>query len=385
MENDTSPKSNIARGILWLVVIAVVLAGGYAVTKQKRSETITFGAILPLTGSGADQAEWIRRGFDLALDEINKDRKAPLTIAYEDSGGDTQKAISAYRKLRTELHIPVVLTWGSGIGIALTPIVNEDKVVQMGVATAANAYSTPDDFTFRNFPQAEQEAVFLSDAVLRMLKSSEVAILKINNDYGKSSADSFKEKFLAGGGKVIAEETFSPNDSDFRTQLTKLKKLSPKLIYLATYPKEGGLILRQAKELGISTRFIASVAILGGKDFFNLAGESAEGLIVATSIPPLASSGKPNIQTFVQHYRGKFGEEPSAQQIYTARAYDALNVLAGTLDTCGKEAECIKEELFNIQNYNGVSGIFSFDHNGDVSAEFNLQVIKNGKFVTYQE
>ncbi len=383
MENTA--QSNIGKSLLWLVVIVVVLLGGYAVTKQKRSETITFGAILPLTGSGADQAEWIRRGFDLALDEVNKDRKTPLTIAYEDSGGDTQKAISVYRKLRTEFSIPLVLTWGSGIGIALTPLVNEDKVVQMGVATAANAYSTPDDFTFRNFPRAEQEAVFLSDAILHRLKHTEVAILKINNDYGKSSMDSFKERFLLGGGKVIVEETFSPNDSDFRTQLTKLKKLSPKLIYLATYPKEGGLLLRQAKELGLTSRFVASVAILGGKEFFNLAGASAEGLIVATSIPSFTSSVEPRVKAFVQTYTERFGEEPGAEHIYTARAYDALHILAGAVSTCGKDSECIKEKLFKVQNYHGVSGTFSFDRSGDVSSEFNLQIVKNGKFAPFGE
>lgn len=385
MGDDTPTQPNLARSILWLVVLVLVVAGVVALTKQKDTKTITFGAILPMTGSGADQAEWIKRGFDLALDEVNKGRNTPVIVSYEDSGGDTQKAISAYNTLRTEFQIPVVFTWGSGIGIALTPLVNRDRVVQMGVATAANAYSTPDDFTFRNFPRAEQEAVFLSAAVLRTLNSKEVAILKINNDYGKSSADSFKAQFVKNGGRVLTEETFTPNDSDFRTQLTKLKALSPKLIYLATYPKEGGLLLHQAKELGLTSRFVASVAILGGKDFFNLAGESAEGLIVATSIPPFTSSTEPQIQAFIENYKKRFGEEPSTQHIYTARAYDALKILAQALGVCGKETECIKRELFKVKDYHGVSGVFSFDRNGDISAEFNLQTVKNGKFVTYQE
>jgi len=385
MENDAQPQSNIGRSILWLVVLALVIVGVFAMNRQKETRAITLGAILPITGSGADQAEWIKRGFDLALDEANKSSKNAIVVAYEDSNGDTTKALSAYKKLRAEFQIPVVLSWGSGVGIALTSLVNQDKVIQMGVATAANAYSTPDDFTFRNFPRAEQEAAFLSDAVLRTLNNKEVAILKINNDYGKSSADSFKEQFAKGGGRITSEEVFAPNDTDFRTQLTKLKALSPELIYLAVYPKEGGLLLKQAKELGLASRFIASVAILGGKDFFNLAGESSEGLIVATSIPSFISSTEPNVRTFVKNYAQKFGEEPSAQHIYTARAYDALKVLAKALDTCDKDTECLRQELFTVKDYKGVSGTFSFDRDGDISAEFNLQIVRNGTFAAYHE
>src|SRR3989338_4840589 len=102
------PKLNTSRIALWLILFAVIVAGGFAITKQKETKAITLGAILPLTGSGADQAEWIKRGFDLALDEVNGGRKVPIVIAYEDSTGDTQKALSAYTALRTRFGIPVV-------------------------------------------------------------------------------------------------------------------------------------------------------------------------------------------------------------------------------------------------------------------------------------
>ena len=372
------PKLNTSRIALWLILFAVIVAGGFAITKQKETKAITLGAILPLTGSGADQAEWIKRGFELALENS----KSNIKIVYEDSGGDTQKALSAYKKLREQFVIPAVLTWGSGIGIALTPLVNEDKVIQMGVATAANAYGTPNDFTFRNFPKAAQEADFISSAVLGALNTKDITILKINNDYGKSSADSFKEQFVQKGGRVAAEEVFAPNTTDFRTHLAKLKSLSPKLIYLATYPKEGGLLIKQARELGLSSRFIASVAILGGKEFFDIAGGAAEGLVVVTSMPPFSATSEDiAISDFVEKYRKKYGENPEPQQLYTARAYDALKILETALKLCNADTACLRDELFKVQNYKGVGGTFSFDRNGDVSAEFNLQQVKNGKFV----
>ncbi len=376
-----------AKSIL-VVVILILVAWIVSSASDSQAKAIKLGAILALTGSGADQGEWVKRGIELALDEAGDRSAVPIEVIYEDSAGDPKLAISAYNKLRSEHKIPVVFTWGSGVGIALTPLVNQDKVIQMGVATAANAYSTPNDFTFRIFPRADEEAAFLANATLNQLAVNKIAILRINNDYGQGSADAFKKFYEESGGEVVAEDVFAPGASDFRTQLTKLKTTSPKLIYLATYPKEGGLLLRQAKEFGIKSDFIASVAILGGKDFFNTAGESADGLIVVTSVPELVSSQDNAVQDFVSHYREKYQETLGAQHLYTARAYDAMKIVVAAIYSCGKkidiDTECLRDHLYGVRDYPGVSGTISFDRNGDVSSLFNLQRIRGGKFVEYK-
>src|SRR3989344_1939823 len=253
MEPKTEQKPNGTRITLWLVMFAVIIAGWFALSVPKaEEETIKIGVILPLTGSGQDQGEWVRRGLELALDKLRTSNIDPaIELFYEDSKGEPKLAISAYQKLRLEQNISAMITWGSGVGLALTPLVNKDQVVQMGVATAIPSYNTPDDFTFRNFPSATLEADYLTDAVLNQLGAKQISILKINNDYGISSADAFTSRYLSKGGKVLIEETFESGSTDYRTTLTKLKQHNPRFIYLATSPKEGGLILRQAKELGL--------------------------------------------------------------------------------------------------------------------------------------
>lgn len=386
MGNDTQTQLTIRRSILWIIVLVLLVAGGFALSRQKTGEMIKIGVILPLTGSGQDQGEWVKRGLELALEETRAERSgARIELLYEDSKGDPKLAVSAYQKMRLEYTIPAVITWGSGVGLALTPLVNSDKAIQMGVATAVNSYSTPDDFTFRNFPRADDEAVFLSEAVLQKLGVKELAILKINNDYGQSSARAFKDAYTQRGGRVLTEEVFTPNDTDFRTQLTKLKALSPQLVYLAVYPKEGGLVLRQAKEVGLTSRFIASVAILGGREFFDIAGRNAEGLMVVTSAPPFNGQGRSEaVDSFVSAYTKEFGENPGPQQLYTARAYDAFKVLAAAFVQCGDDTICVRDRLFEVKDYEGASGQITFDRNGDSRAEFNIQVVKNGQFVPYE-
>lgn len=374
--------------IVGIVVLALLVWGGVSLFSSKKEDNnkpINLGVILPLSGSGAEQGEWFKRGFDLALGEININRKQKVNLIYDDSKGDPKNAISIYNSLKLRDSVPVIFTWGSGVGLALTPLVNKDNVIQMGIATAAPTYSTLDDFTFRNFPSANLEAEFLADAIINKLKVKRIAIMKINNDYGISSAKSFRENYEHKGGNIIGEEIFESNATDLRTQLIKIKGFSPEYIYIATYPKEGGLILRQAKELGIKSKFIAPVAILGGKDFFNAAGESAEGLILANSIPIFNEGKDEQTKLFAENYRNKYGEELGVQQLYGARSYDSLKIINRVMDICGTNTECLKNELFKIKNYNGISGNITFDRNGDIESSFNLQVIKNGQFVKLEE
>src|SRR6185295_20231716 len=100
------------------------------------------------------------------------------------------------------------------------------------------------------------------------------------------------------GGKVLDEESFDPNSTDFRTQISKIKTVSPSWIYVATYPNEGALLLKQSRELGLQAQFIGAVAILGGQNFFKIVGDSAEGLIVVNSVPPIDDSSSPETKKF---------------------------------------------------------------------------------------
>ncbi len=363
------------------IIIAIIVV--ISSQRSEMSASVRMAVLLPLTGSGSDQGEWVKQGFEVALRDVNKSAKYKIELTYQDTQGAPKNTISAYNQLKPTRTMPVVFTWGSGAGIALTPIVNKDKVIQVGVATAADSYSTPDDYTFRNFPSASQEAQFSADAVLNTLKKKSVSILKINNDYGLSSAKAFGALYVEKGGRVISEDVFEPGTTDFRTQLTKIKSTSPDLVFLATYPTEGALLLRQAKELGLNVQFMASVAILGGKDFFNVAGDSADGLIVISSVPPLTPDATGELGNFVREYEEMFKSPISSQQIYAARSYDALKIVSKSLDACGTNTDCIRDFLFNVRGYAGASGTFSFDRNGDVSAHFYLQKIKGGTFVPF--
>lgn len=382
--------TNGTKWVLGVVVIiilaALVWSSGRKPQEMGTKETIAVAALLPLTGSGADQGEWSKDGLELALTELNKDRKSPIQLVIEDTAGDPKKAVSVYSSITTLHKIPAVFTWGSGVGVALSPLVNKDKVIQMGIATAAPAYTSPDDYTFRNFPSATLESAFTSATIVRLVNKGPIAILKINNDYGVGTAQALETAYKNAGGSVVLNEAFDPGSSDFRSLLAKVKEASPALVYLAVYPKEGALLLKQAKDLGLSTKMLASVAVLGSREFFDVVGTAAEGLVVVSSVP---DASNPQVVHFKQSFAAAYGDSSEALELYAARSYDAMKLVGTALVTCedGHASElstCIKDELFKVQNYGGASGVISFDRNGDILSNFGLLQVRGQSFVPYK-
>jgi len=356
----------------------------YSADRDINKNPVNLAALLALSGSTAEQGEWIAKGLALGLEKAERRHGRKFTLLVEDTAGDPKTALSAYQSLHARTTFPVVFSFGSGVGVALTPVVNRDRVVQFGLATATPAYRTPDDYTFRNFPSAELEARFLVRLINDKLAATEIGILKINNEYGMGSAKAFREQFEQLGKTVLFEETFEPGNTDFKSALVKLRSTPAKLIYLAAYPSEGALILKQMRELGITAQVIASVAILGSKNFLELAGAGSEQLLVATSAPVYLGNSEPSVLEFVDDYRRKYLEEPGLQHIFAARAYDAAMLIADAVEQCrSASSDCIKEYLFSVKNYRGASGVLTFDRHGDVENEFSLQRVINGKFTAF--
>lgn len=135
------------------ILLASALLLSICATSTTFAEETKLAAILPLTGNAADQGKWARRGFELAREELQTSKGTSISLLYEDShGADPSSAVKAYKSIQLHRKVPVVFSYGSGVGMALTPLVNSDRVIQMGIATATPKYTSAGDFTFRNFP-----------------------------------------------------------------------------------------------------------------------------------------------------------------------------------------------------------------------------------------
>lgn len=368
--------------ILGILVVVVVIAGiWYGVSKKPATQEkgpVKIGAILPLSGKNAFYGEQAQRAFALAIEDIKKEMPSfRFDIVYEDSKWETQEAVSAFNRLKNLNDIDVVITLSSDVSLAVAPLANQQKVLQMAITASTPQYTSLGDFTFRTTARAEQEDKALAQAIAS--KYQKVALLYNNNERGLGHRNALKQELDNLGIGIVVEETLAPQDNDFRTQLIKIKKENPDVVYLLTEAKNTGLALKQAKELQIEKPFFATRST-ESEEVISIAGTAADGVIYTYSFNPF--SKEPVIQNFTKRFQEQYGRMPD---YIAAEAYDALRLVAKAANQCSADTNCMKENLLKTKDFPGACGALTFDENGDVFYDYALKTIKNGQFVPYEE
>ncbi|HAW50191.1 TPA: hypothetical protein DCX16_04510, partial [bacterium] len=370
-------KLQFAWIVIGIVIVALVIV--FVVTKiKKESEEIKIGHIAPFTGDGAIWGEWLKDGIDIAVEEINTKggiKGKRLIVIHEDSQVKPEIGVSALQKLITiDKVLAVIGAVGSSVSLACAPIAEKNHIVLLSPGSAANKISYAGDYIFRIFPSNNQEAQRLVE-VAKKLEIKKAVILFINNDYGAELSMVVKTKFEEEEGRILLIEGYEAEATDFRTQLTKAKDQNPEAIFLLGYPKDMSLILRQAKEMGLKTQFLAPDTF-NAPEILEWAGDAAEGVIYV--YPALFKSDR--LTTFAETLK-KYGKEPN---LLNTMGYDALHLIALAIEKGGVKKERIKEALYEIKDFPGVTGEITFDKNGDVVYRpIGVRIVKEGKFVDY--
>jgi branched-chain amino acid transport system substrate-binding protein len=286
----------------------------------------------------------------------------------------------AFRKLVDIHKVPVVLgPMGSSPAMVCAPIAKEKKVVEFSPTAATPLYTNTGDYTFRNRASADSEVKVMADIAYNNLNLRRIAILYINNDVGIGFHPVFAKRFKHRGGEIVASESFDQGSTDMRSQLIKVSSLNPDGIYLIGHVTESGYVLKQAKELGIKTRFIGHLA-LEGPDLLKIAGDAADGVIyTATGYDPHSSD--PKVRDFERKYKSRFNKNGD---VFAATAYDAVYILKRAIEEGGYNADGIKHALYRIRDFPGVTGSTTFDKNGDVIKPVMVKMIKDQKFIIVQ-
>jgi len=364
-----------------LLVLGLLLGLSFAFgcsKKKPRTKEIKIGAILPLTGDGAKYGQNAKKGIDLAVGEINSSggfRQRLLRVIYEDSKMNPAEGVSAIRKLITVDKVPAIIgAMASSVTLAIAPIAEKNNVVLLSPASSAPAISKAGDYIFRNTYSDIYEGPRMGHYAYDRLNFREMAVLYINNDFGVGLTTSFRQSFVKLGGKMVAKESYEQGSSDFRTQLNKIKQSKPDAIYIVGY-SEMGQLLRQAKEIGVKSSFLSCIMFEDPK-ILEIAKDAAEGIIYAyPAYDP--NSGQQNISNFVSGFEQKYKKKPD---IYAASSFDSLKILAHAMNKGGFQPASIKKALYSIKDFPGITGLTTFDSNGDVTKPIGIKQVQNGKF-----
>ncbi len=378
------------RGFLQLVPGAA-LALSNARLANAADEPLRIGSILSVTGPAAFLGEDMKAGLQLAVEEINAAggiNGRQIAWTFYDAESQTQKAISAARRLISQDRVEIILSGGnmSGIALAMAPLAEAAKVAFIS-SEGALAIVTP---------VAERHWVFKStvddsDVLERIAdyfdkkKIKKVALLADTSGFGQGAVAQMK--LVAPKRNLdVVYESFGPADTDMMPQLTRIRDSGAEAIICWTVTPAGVVFVKQAQQLGLDSRPLIHSYGFVSADYMKLAGEAAKPLLLASlKLPvgdqlPDSDPLKAGILKLYRSYAARFDRPPS---LYAAESYDAALLAQQALLKVGGDPARIPEGLEGIRNFAGLSGVFNFSperHSGLSKNDIVLVNWRDGRF-----
>lgn len=340
---------------------------------QHTSDSYALGVVLPLTGDVASYGEPELKAIQLAVDEINEAGGidgVPLEIIAEDAKCSGREAVTATQKLIDVNNVEVIIGGGcSSETLAMAPIINEHKVLTFSSSSTNPQLTTKGGkYFFRNAPSDVETGKELARLAHEMGFTS-MALVSEQADFPQGLREVFSQHY---NGKIVADESYNPGDTDFRTQLTRIKSAQPDALFINPQSGiPGGLIARQARELGIDVQFFSNETI-GGGDAVESGGVDA--LVGLVFFQAVLDETNPRSQEFIGAYKDRYGERPP-YDIYLAGKYDAVNLIADGIRQNGYSGEGVRAYIDAIGMYGGTLGTYTFDKNGDSTVGITPRVI----------
>jgi branched-chain amino acid transport system substrate-binding protein len=364
-----------------IVAIGVLLGVGGCQREQGGSSktVVTIGAVLPLTGDVANYGKDSSDGINLAVERANqRSGKYTYRVVYQDSKGQGAEAVAAARKLLSVDKAVVIIGDNvSGPTVAMVPVTDAARTAVISPSASTPKLSGMSKYFFRVYPSDAAEGSFMADVAASRLGLHQVAILYINNDFGVGLRDVFSHDFTAKGGKVLSVQGYNEDQTDFRPYLARIKQDRPDAVYLAGYYKDGGAILKQAKEMGLNSKFLGSTTH-EDPQLIKIAKDAADGLLYPYSTGYNANSSDVPVQTFKTAFHEKYKRDPG---LVAALGYDCARLVIDAVEYGGPSRQGIRDFFARTSNYEGATGRMAFDANGDVHKPVLLKTVRNGQFV----
>jgi branched-chain amino acid transport system substrate-binding protein len=379
-------KKKLAGILASLMVAAGVMAGcGSSTTSgDGKGGTIKIGADLELSGGVASYGQSAKEGIELAIKEINKKgiNGKKLELVTVDNKSDAAEATSGALKLVSQDKVAAIIGAATSTNTLAQVQIANGNFVPLITPTGTNPAVTVkdgkvNDYVFRTcFIDPFQGTVAANFASNTLKVKSAAVLIDNSSDYSKGLAAAFKKSFKDNGGSIVSEEAYVQKDTDFHATLTRIKAKNPDFIFLPGYYEEVGLIIKQARELGITAPFMGG----DGWDSPKLVEIAGKEPLNNTFITNHYSSGDSDkkVQDFVSAFKAEYnGKAPDA---FTALGYDTVYFLADAIKRAGSsDPKKIKDALAKTDGLELVSGKLKLDKNHDPIKSAVILEYKNGE------
>ena len=369
--------------ILITIIILILITTVGAISQKTNKDTIKIGFIGALSGDGAAYGETEKNTTEIAINEINnsggiKGRK--IEIIYEDGKCSGKDATNAIYKLINIDKVNIILGGTcSSETLAIAPIAEQNKILLLSAFSSNPTITNAGDYIFRNSPSDSDVAKLDAHTIASKYKT--VAMLSENTDYSQGVHTIMNKIFQDKGITVVSDEVYTSGTKDFRSVLIKMKETNPEVMYInpGTDIKAGGLIVKQARELGIKVPIHGNLN-LATTDAIVAGGEFMNG-VVSDDSTGLSNKGNALLKKYISIY----GKAPSIE-FEMGAAYDRVYIIKNAIESVGTDPTNIKNYLYKITDFDGALGKYHFDSNGDVvGIGFMNIVLQDGNKIPYNQ
>lgn len=360
------------------------LAVTLLISCQPKEKKVRIALAMPLTGDIASLGQGLKRAVEMAVAENNETEPVKVELVSFDDRSDPKEAVNVANRIVADPSvIGIVGHFNSGCSIPASRVYAQNGLPMLSPASSnpeltrqqlSPQWTYPKSIFRVNTTDNVQGAVG-ADFITRTLGAKRIGVIHDKTAYGQGVAEEFRKKVEANGAQVVAFEGLQTGDRDFRSLLTRIKALSPEALYFGGMFSEGGILVRQARDIGFKGPFLLPEANYD-PSFLQVAGKAAEGAYVTFlgSPPELLDSAKDFVARYHQRYPGV------ELKSYDHYGYEVGRILLDALKAVGPDRKKIMEYVRNIKHH-GVLGETSFDEKGDtVNMTITLFQVKNGKF-----
>ncbi|RPF42450.1 amino acid/amide ABC transporter substrate-binding protein (HAAT family) [Thermodesulfitimonas autotrophica] len=376
----------------------LVLAGGCGKAKttttpaatKAQKEPYTIGAILDTSGPAASLGEPERDTLQMVVEELNAkggiDGHPVELILLDNKSSESEAVLAAKRLVNEDKVLAIIGCSQTGTSLAIVDTVTKAQVPMISVASSAKIVTPPSErrWIFKTTQNNEIVAQKMI-AYLKQKGIKDVAVLSVNNAYGRDGAGTFIELAAKNGINVVLHEKFEATDTDMTAQLAKVKASPAKATAVFAIPPAASIVTKNFRDLGLQMPLLHCHGI-GNKKFLELAGDAANGvvapmgkLLVAEQLPD-NDPQKQVLLKFIADYQKKYHVRPTT---FSGHAYDAFYLLVNAIKQAGPDRAKIRDALEQTTGFVGVSGVFNMsaqDHSGLGEDAMVLVEVKDGKW-----
>ena len=356
----------------------------WGVVTVEHGESIKIGVASILTGDLSTIGIDIRNGAELAFEDFPDIKGFAVTMLAEDDqcSGDGGTAVAT--KLAANFEVVAVVGHVCSDSSLPASVIYERAHIPM-VSPASTAVS----FTERGLDVANRvswndriQGSAAAEFAINKLGAKKIALIHDHSSYGEGLVHVFQEALEELGGEITDLVRITVGDMDYRAELTRIASGVPDLIYFGGYQAEGALLVAQKSDVGLAGALFMGADSINSQGYIDSAAGHAEGSYA--SFADFSDVDEDLRNSFLKRYTEKFGEP---QGPFNAHAYDAAAIIIQAVDTAsaltadgklliGRKA--INDAIRANQNYQGVSGVISFDSNGDgAQTTIGFQIVRN--------